>query len=97
MNTPNTQTDTIEVILVEADACHLCEDAKSVLEAAAAEHRLRLRRVDLASVEGRAILRSTRASMPPIVIIDGELIGWGRLSRGKLRRRLAELEHSGSR
>ncbi|MBI4932926.1 MAG: glutaredoxin family protein [Actinobacteria bacterium] len=97
MNTPSTRTDTIEVILVEADACHLCEDAKSALEAMAAEHRLQLRRVDLSSVEGRAIMRSTRAPMPPIVIIDGELLGWGRLSRGKLRRRLEQLEQRGSR
>jgi hypothetical protein len=29
--------------------------------------------------------------MPPIVLINGELLGWGRLSRGKLDRRLTDI------
>ncbi len=87
----------IDVVLVESEACHLCEDAVSALETVAPDHHLRLRRVDLASDEGRAIMRAHRAPMPPIVLIGGELFGWGRLSRGKLRRRLEELETGSSR
>ena len=81
-----------EIILVETEGCHLCEDAAATLEAAAGEHHFQLRRVDLASDEGRAILRAHRAPMPPIVLVGGELLGWGRLSRGKLRHRLDALE-----
>ena len=81
----------IEVILVEAPACHSCEDAAAVLADAAGDRPLALRRVDVASPEGRAIVRACRAPMMPVVVIDGQLLGWGRLSRGKLRRRLDEL------
>jgi hypothetical protein len=41
-------------------------------------------------------MRRFRAPMPPIAIIDSELLGWGRLSRGKLRRRLDELTAAGA-
>lgn len=90
-------THPIEVVLVEAPACHLCEDAARAIEAIARERALSVRRVDIASAEGRAIVRRHRAPMPPIVSIDGALLGWGRLSRGKLRRRLDELTSSGAR
>jgi hypothetical protein len=32
-----------------------------------------------------------RAPLLPIVLVDGELLGWGRLSRGRLSARLAAL------
>ena len=81
----------IEAVLVEAVACHLCDDAAQLLAKAEREGKLRVRRVALQSDEGKAIARATRAPMPPIVLIDGELLGWGRLSRGKLHRRLTDL------
>ena len=82
----------IQVVLVEAAACHLCKDAADALAVFADAHRIEVRRVDLASDEGRAIARRTRAPMPPIVLVDGELLGWGRLSRGKLGARIDLLE-----
>ena len=84
-------TQLIRVVVVENAGCHLCDDAVRTLEALAAEHPLDIRRVDLESDDGRAIARATRSPMPPIVLVDGKLLGWGRLSRGKLRRRLDEL------
>jgi predicted DCC family thiol-disulfide oxidoreductase YuxK len=87
----------VEVVLVEAPACHLCDGAARVLAEAACEHRLVVRRVDLASEEGRAIVRAHRAPMPPVVLFNGELLGWGRLSRGRLRQRLADLDATAAR
>lgn len=84
-------SEAVEAILVEAVACHLCDDAAQLLASAEREGRIRVRRIALQSDEGRAIARATRAPMPPIVLINGELLGWGRLSRGKLGRRLTEL------
>jgi hypothetical protein len=81
----------IEVVLVEAPACHLCEDASHILRDIAPDYLLSVRQVDIASTEGRAIVRRFRAPMPPVVTINDELLGWGRLSRGKFRRRLDEL------
>lgn len=84
-------TDAIEVVLVEAPACHLCQDAADALEKLGRERPVLVRRVDIGSAEGRAIVRRHRAPMPPVVLVDGQLLGWGRLSRGKLRRRLDDL------
>jgi hypothetical protein len=86
----------IDVVVVEAPACHLCGDALRTLEQVGANYPLSVRRVDVASTEGRAIVRRFRAPMPPVVTVDGELLGWGRLSRGKLRRRLDELTTAGT-
>ena len=86
-----THSKAVEAVLVEAVACHLCDDASQLLANAEREGRLRVRRVALGSDEGKAIVRATRAPMPPIVLIDGKLLGWGRLSRGKLDRRLTDL------
>ena len=80
----------VEAVLVESAACHLCEDAAAILAEADRDGVVRLRRIALDSEEGRSIVRATRAPMPPIVLLGGELLGWGRLSRGKLRRRLAQ-------
>lgn len=84
-------SEAVEAVLVEADACHLCDDAAQLLANAESEGKLRVRRIALQSDEGKAIARATRAPMPPIVLIDGELLGWGRLSRGKLDRRLTDI------
>lgn len=81
----------IEVILVEAEACHLCEDAGRTLDDASCEYPVAVRRVNVTSPEGRAIVDAHRAPMVPVVVVEGRLLGWGRLSRGKLRRRLDEL------
>ena len=95
---PEVSTDrTIDVVLVESSGCHLCEDAAATLEELAPRHRLLVRRFDLSSAEGRAIMRAHRAPMPPIVVIDGELLGWGRISRGKLGRRLDALDAESAR
>ncbi len=84
-------SEAIEAVLVEAVACHLCDDAAQLLANAESEGKLRVRRIALESEEGKAIARATRAPMPPIVLINGELLGWGRLSRGKLDRRLTDI------
>ena len=89
--TVHSTTQPIPVVLVTSEACHLCADAIGALDEVSSEYPLEVRQVDLESDDGRAIARSTRAPMPPIVVVDGQLLGWGRLSRGKLRRRLGEL------
>ena len=88
---------TVEGILDESPACHLCEDAAAALSEVAADLPIHVRRVQLTSTEGRAIVRAHQAPMPPVVLVDGELLGWGRLSRGKLRARLAPLIPDGAR
>ena len=67
-----THLEAVEAVLVEAVACHLCDDAAQLLANAESEGKLRDRRIALESEEGKAIARATRAPMPPIVLINGE-------------------------
>ena len=79
----------IDVLIVETDACHLCDDAKRVLTERADDLGLHVRTVSARSSEGQRLVAEHRAPMMPLVFVDGELLGWGRLSRRKLDRRAA--------
>jgi hypothetical protein len=77
-----------EAVVLTARDCHLCEDALDALHALGVEFPLRVREVDMESIEGRALLRLHRPAMPPAVLLDGVLFSAGRLPRRKLRRLL---------
>lgn len=70
--------------LLTTTACHLCEDAHAELARRAARGELTLEVVPLDSAEGRALLQAYRPAMFPLVLVDGRLLGHGRLSRRRL-------------
>lgn len=78
-----------EVTLVTTAACHLCDHAHEVLRSLGRRHPLRVRTVELESPEGRALQARWRAPFPPLLILDGRLLGYGRLSERKLDRHLS--------
>lgn len=80
--------DGVDVLLVTSPACHLCEQAKDVLERLSGDYPLTWREVDMASPEGSAIVRSSRAPFPPMIVVAGQFYGYGRLSEKKLRKDL---------
>jgi glutaredoxin len=80
----------IDVLLVTSPACHLCEQAKDVLERLSDEYPLSWREVDMTSSEGSNIIRASRAPFPPVIVLGGEIYGYGRLSPKKLRK---DLDH----
>jgi glutaredoxin len=89
-----TQPAPIEVTLVTASGCHFCEDAAHLLDALSLSAPLAIREVPLTSEEGRELAIRHRVPFPPILIVDGEYFGHGRISRRKLERRLGELIHT---
>ena len=78
----------VDVLVVTAPACHLCEDALEVLEELAPEYGLTVRETPIGSVEGKAVFERFHPPLSPSVIIDGELFSSGRLPRKKLRKYL---------
>ena len=80
----------VVVTLVEAPACHLCEDAKSALAVLAVSYPMTVRVVSIGDEAGRALMREHRAPMSPLVLLDGEYFSSGRLPRRKLEKRLAK-------
>ena len=78
-----------DVVYVTTDRCHFCERGRAVLADLADRYPLRIREVELASPEGLAVASRWQVPYPPVVLVDGELAGYGRLSERSLDRLLA--------
>ena len=61
----------VVVTVVEAPACHLCEDAKAALAVLAASYPLRINVVSMTEQAGLALMQVHRAPMSPLVLLDG--------------------------
>lgn len=73
------------VTVVHAPACHFCDDAEQALTRLAETYPVIIDRVDIHSERGRQLVARHRPAMNPLVLVDGEFFGFGRLSRGRLR------------
>jgi len=78
------------VTVVDAPACHLCDDAKSALAVLAQSYPMTVHVVSIGDEPGRALMAEHRAPMSPLVLLDGVYFSSGRLPRRKLERRLAK-------
>ncbi len=72
------------VTVVESEAWHFCADAQHVLLEAAASYPVEVRTVDVRSPKGEELMQAHRATMSPLVLLDGEFFSNGRLPRRKL-------------
>lgn len=70
--------------LVTSSACHLCEDAHRELSRRAERGELSLEVVSVDSEQGRRLVAAHRPAMFPLVLLDGQRLGQGRLSRRRL-------------
>lgn len=78
-----------EVVLLTKADCAYCEHAKQVLERLRPEHQLDVREVSLDSAEGRSLAAGSGALFPPVLVVDGRPLFYGRLSERRLRKALA--------
>ena len=82
----------VVVTVVEAPACHLCEDAKSSLAVLSQSYPLTVNVVSILEEPGRSLMQAHRAPMSPLVLLDGVYFSSGRLPRRKLEKRLAKAQ-----
>lgn len=78
----------IDVVLVTSPGCHYCDDALSLLEELSETSPLQIETVPLSSEQGRSLVVRHRVPFPPILVVDGEFFGYGRISRRKLETHL---------
>ncbi len=88
---PATRTNVIQITLVTSDGCHLCHDAEDLLMGLGRRFSLQLERIDLTHPAGADLARRLRVPFPPVLLIDGEYFGHGRISGRKLTRALETL------
>ena len=84
-------TQPIRVVLVTSAGCHFCREVDRLLDKLQRTFLLSIERIDLTSVEGTAIARRWRVPFPPVLLIEGEYHGHGRISERKLTRALTRL------
>ena len=82
----------VVVTVVEAPACHLCEDAKSALAVIAQSFPITVSVLSVLDEPGRTLMQEHRAPMSPLVLLDGQYFSSGRLPRRKLEKRLAKAQ-----
>lgn len=78
------------ITVVESEACHFCEDAHRALSELAARYPLTVETVDVRSETGQRLMKVHRASMNPLVLVDGDFFSHGRLPRRKFVRLLEQ-------
>ena len=78
------------ITVVESEACHFCADAHHVLADFAVDYPLEVNTVDVRSEAGRLLMARHRATMSPLVLIDGVFFSNGRLPRRRLAKHLAQ-------
>jgi glutaredoxin len=74
-----------DVVLYTRQGCHLCDDARAAIEAAARRHSLKLQTVD---VDTDADLVARYGLEVPVVTIDGKVRFRGRINPVLLERLL---------
>ena len=81
---------TSRLTLVTAVDCHLCGHARSVAQRLAAELQVEIQEVAWESPEAD-VVRRDGVPFPPALYADDQLLGYGRISEGGVRRRLARV------
>jgi glutaredoxin len=90
MSTHAAPTEPARITVVESEACHFCDDAKRALSDLATRYPLTVATVDVRSGPGQRLMQVHRASMSPLVLVNGEFFSHGRLPRRKLAKLLEQ-------
>jgi len=72
--------------------CPLCDHAREVLDRVGVDYLVNTEVVWLETPEGEEFATTQHTPFPPVLLIDGELHGFGRLSEKKLRRELDRMD-----
>lgn len=78
----------MELLLLQSEGCAFCDTADEIVQRLAAEFGADVVRMDLATVEATALAQRAGVLFPPGILLDGELICYGRPSERRLRREL---------
>lgn len=76
------------VLILTAEDCHFCEQGKETLHKLAHDFPLEVEEVSLESNRGRDLAERFGVMFAPGLFVDGECVGFGRVSERKLRKLL---------
>ena len=81
---------TSRLTLFTAADCHLCAHARSVAQRLAADLKTEINEIAWESPEAD-LVRRDGVPFPPALYVDDELLGYGRISEGGVKRRLTRV------
>ena len=81
---------TSRLTLVTTADCHLCDHARNVVQRLAADLEIEVDEIAWESPEAE-VVRRDGVPFPPALYAGDELIGYGRISEGGVRRRLTRV------
>jgi glutaredoxin len=79
------------ITLLTQEDCAYCQHARKVLAAVSGDHPLEVTEISLGSEQGRALAVQAGVQFAPGLLVDGRLLGYGRISERRLRRTLQRL------
>lgn len=74
-----------KVELLSRSGCHLCDDARRLVQRVTAEVGVPWSETD---VDGEPRLRAEYGDLVPVVLVDGKELGYWRIDESRLRRAL---------
>lgn len=82
----------IDITLLTQPSCIYCDRAKEILSHVAMDFAIEIREIDLGTADGRRLAFQHAVMFAPGILIDGNLLSYGRLSEKKLRSKLTQVE-----
>ncbi len=76
---------------MQTSACHLCDEASTILAELAKDHPIEVDVLGARSDVGRYLVERHRPPLAPLVLVDDVYFSAGRLPRRKLERTLTAL------
>jgi glutaredoxin len=82
----------MEITFLTQASCSSCERAKEILSRIDLEYSINIQEVKLNSDEGKKLAIQHGVFFAPGILVDGQLLSYGRLSENKLRNRLSTVD-----
>lgn len=78
----------MNVLLLTQEGCAACERTRALFDRLGADYPLSITVLDLKEPEAQLMAQRADILFPPGIFLDGEAIGYGRMSERKLRREI---------
>ncbi len=75
----------IDIVVLSQPDCHFCGHAEDVLARVGRDYSLAVRHISLDSEQGQALATGHGVLFAPGILLDGQLLSYGRLSERRLR------------
>lgn len=81
----------VAVTVVSAEECHYCKRVRRILEHLELNYPMTIKYIGMSTPIGSDLIAGHRVPFPPLLLLDDEYFGHGRISEKKLERHLRSM------